>query len=78
MQYPYFTSESLTELIRRILGIKNSVSVNESSINSMLNRLNSLSKRIETVENTANIKFIDDTTVDNTSINTDILGINWF
>ena len=71
MQYPYFTSESLTELIRRILGIKNSVSVNESSINSMLNRLNSLSKRIETVENTANIKFIDDTTVDNTSINTD-------
>ena len=71
MQYPYFTSESLTELIRRILGIKNSVSVNESSINSMLNRLNSLSKRIEAVENTANIKFIDDTTVDNTSINTD-------
>ena len=71
MTYPYFTSESLTELIQRILGIKNSVSINESSINSMLNRLNSLSRRIETVENTANIKFIDDTTVDNTSINTD-------
>lgn len=71
MSYPYFTLEAFNELIQRILGIKNSVSVNESSINSMLNRLNSLSKRIETVENTANIKFIDDTTVDNTSINTD-------
>lgn len=71
MSYPYFTLEAFNELIQRILGIKNSVSINESSINSMLNRLNSLSKRIETVENTANIKFIDDTTVDNTSINTD-------
>lgn len=71
MSYPYFTLEAFNELIQRILGIRNSVRVNESSINSMLNRLNSLSKRIETVENTANIKFIDDTTVDNTSINTD-------
>lgn len=71
MIYPYFTLESLTELIQRILGIKNSVSINESSINSILNRLNLLSRRIETVENTANIKFIDDTTVDNTYINTD-------
>jgi hypothetical protein len=71
MQYPYFTLESLTELIQRILGIRNSVRVNESSINSILNRLNLISRRLEIVEDKTNIKFIDDTTVDNAYINTD-------
>lgn len=71
MQYPYFTLDSLTELIQRILGIRNSVRINEASINSIMNRLNLLSRRLEIVENTADIKFIDDTTVDNAYINTD-------
>lgn len=71
MQYPYFTLESLTELIQRILGIRNSVRVNESSINSILNRLNLIGRRLEIVEDKTNIKFIDDTTVDNAYINTD-------
>lgn len=71
MQYPYFTLESLTELIQRILGIRNSVRVNESSINSILNRLNLVSRRLEILEDRTDIKFIDDTTVDNAYINTD-------
>ena len=71
MQYPYFTLDSLTELIQRILGIRNSVRINEASINSVMNRLSLLSRRIETVENKADIKFVDDTTVDNAYINTD-------
>ena len=71
MQYPYFTLDSLTELIQRILGIRNSVRINEASINSIMNRLSLLSRRIETVENKADIKFVDDTTVDNAYINTD-------
>lgn len=71
MQYPYFTLESLTELIQRILGIHNSVKVNESSINALLNRVNLMSRRLEIVESKSDIKFIDDTTVDNTHINTD-------
>lgn len=71
MSYPYFTLEAFNELIQRILGIRNSVSVNESSINSLLNRINLISRRLEIVESKSDIKFIDDTTVDNTSINTD-------
>lgn len=71
MQYPYFTLDSLTELIQRILGIRNSVRINEASINSIMNRLSLLSRRLEIVENTADIKFVDDTTVDNAYINTD-------
>lgn len=71
MQYPYFTLDSLTELIQRILGIRNSVRINEASINSIMNRLSLLSRRLEIVENTADIKFVDDATVDNAYINTD-------
>lgn len=71
MQYPYFTLESLTELIQRILGIHNSVKVNESSINALLNRVNLISRRLEIVESKSDIKFIDDTTVEAAYINTD-------
>lgn len=71
MQYPYFTLDSLTELIRNILGIRNSVRINETSINSIMNRLSLLSRRLEIAEDKADIKFVDDTTVDNAYINTD-------
>ena len=71
MQYPYFTLDSLTELIRHILGIRNSVRINEASINSIMNRLSLLSRRLEIAEDKADIKFVDDTTVDNAYINTD-------
>ena len=71
MSYPYFTLEAFNELIQRILGIRNSVSVNESSINSLLNRINLISRRLEIVESKSDIKFIDDTTVEAAYINTD-------
>ena len=71
MQYPYFSLESLTELIQRILGIHNSVKVNECSINALLNRVNLISRRLEIVESKSDIKFIDDTTVEAAYINTD-------
>ena len=71
MQYPYFTLDSLTELIQRILSIRNSVRVNESSINALLNRINLISKRLEIIESKSDIKFIDDTTVEAAYINTD-------
>ena len=71
MQYPYFTLDSLTELIQRILSIRNSVRVNESGINALLNRINLISKRLEIIESKSDIKFIDDTTVEAAYINTD-------
>ena len=71
MSYPYFTLESLNELIRRILGIRAEVRLNETNINSVLNRMDLLSRRLETVESMSNIKFIDDTNVEDVYINTD-------
>lgn len=71
MSYLYWTVESLGELARRILGIKASVKINEASINSMLNRINLLSRRLEIVENTNNIKFLDDSNIEGSYINTD-------